>query len=295
LVKEVEAICTREFHNKLMDDRDRKKCIELETMPQSPSDVVFIWHYRMKFPRHKLGDGHNGNHYSFLEYNEKRKPKLYHDSFTLRHSPPEEIFFNLYSPDGSKTDNKDKLIGDNSDQNHASVNEECKEYQITSPNTSRKTPTNTPTKTTNSEQVSPKHANQSHTKTPAKQNEKRRKELPLENIFMETENEMRGKESAVTNKKNDGAMVDINPPSGKINESDDEMILYDLPPIISVPVSSGMRDEMSIGKSEKYLFFETKDNDGKGNCFYNSILNSNAFGPGSKIDCDYDNDSLLAL
>jgi hypothetical protein len=106
---------------------------------------------------------------------------------------------------------------------------------------------------------------------------------------------MRGKESAVTNKENDGATVDINPPSDKINEFDDEMILYDLPPIISVPVSSVMRDEMSIGKSKKYLFFETKDNDGKGNCFYNNILNSNAFSPGSKIDCEYDNDSLLAL
>jgi hypothetical protein len=76
LVKEVEAICTFNFHNKLTDDNDRKKYIQLKKKPSSPNDVVFIWHHRMKVPRHKLGDDHNGNHYSFLSYNEKRKQKL---------------------------------------------------------------------------------------------------------------------------------------------------------------------------------------------------------------------------
>jgi hypothetical protein len=54
-----------------------------------------------------------------------------------------------------------------------------------------------------------------------------------------------------------------------------------------------MRDEMEIGKSDKYLFFETKDNDGEGNCFYTSILNSNAFSPAATIDDDVD--TLLAM
>jgi hypothetical protein len=92
LVKEVEAICTVNFHDKLTDDNDRKKYIQLEKKPSSPNDVIFIWHHRMKVPRQKLGDDHNGNHYSFLSYNEKRKPKLYDDTFILRHTVREKNF-----------------------------------------------------------------------------------------------------------------------------------------------------------------------------------------------------------
>jgi hypothetical protein len=98
LVKEVEAICTIDFHNKLTDDKDRKKYRELEKKPCLPNNVVFIWHHRMKVLRHKLGgNGHNGNHYPFLSYNEKRKPKLYHDTFILQHTMPEVNFYSMCS------------------------------------------------------------------------------------------------------------------------------------------------------------------------------------------------------
>jgi hypothetical protein len=127
-----------------------------------------------------------------------------------------------------------------------------------------------------------------------RRNKKRRKE-ELNNSSTEKKTEHNIPKSETNYGNNEEKSVDGSPPSCKDEEIDDVMIKYDLPPIISVPVSSVMRDEMSIGKSEKYLFFETKDNDGKGNCFYNSILNSNAFSLESKIDCDYDYDSLLAM
>jgi hypothetical protein len=59
----------------------------------------------------------------------------------------------------------------------------------------------------------------------------------------------------------------------------DEDNLPPLPPLVCVPVSSLMRDEMLIPKSENYLYLVPKDNPGKGNCFYDSILLSNVFNP----------------
>jgi hypothetical protein len=141
-------------------------------------------------------------------------------------------------------------------------------------------------------------------KSPA-QNPKR-KEIPLSTVasrLEERRNKKLRKEQLHHNKENNGATidikppfgatVDINPPSGNAIEFDEEIIEYDLPTIVGVPVSSVMRNEMEIGKSDKYLFFETKDNDGKGNCFYTSILNSNAFSPAATIDDDVD--TLLAM
>jgi hypothetical protein len=152
LVKEVEAICTFNFHDKLTDDNDRKKYIQLEKKPSSPNDVVFIWHHRMKIPRHKLGDDHYGNHYSFLSYNEKRKQKLYDDTFILRHTAPKENFYMICSPDVSKSQNEDKPNGLTSGHLSTTVHQKLKESHITTPYSSNRMPT----KITKSQQVSQK-------------------------------------------------------------------------------------------------------------------------------------------
>jgi hypothetical protein len=67
------------------------------------------------------------------------------------------------------------------------------------------------------------------TRLEERRNKKSRKEEELKNISLETETELKGKESASNNKENDGATVDINPPNGKDNEFDYEIIEYDLP------------------------------------------------------------------
>jgi hypothetical protein len=180
------------------------------------------------------------------------------------------------------------------------------ESPIPSPTTSKRTPT----RSTQSKQVSTKHTPPFQHKSSAKQKatpestvatrlEEKQKKNRLDaanNILVETATDLNEKVLAGINKDNDGGMVTIIPTSANANEFNNEIIEYDLPPIIRVPVSSVMRDEMDIGIFDKYLFFETKDNDGKGNCFYNSILNSNAFSPAvtsAEDDCKYD--SLLAM
>jgi hypothetical protein len=54
----------------------------------------------MRKPRESLGMGRkNGNHFSFLGYNGKRKKQIYQDTFVFRHNPPTESYINLYLPD----------------------------------------------------------------------------------------------------------------------------------------------------------------------------------------------------
>jgi hypothetical protein len=92
----------------------------------------------MKVPRHKLGgNGHNGNHYPFLSYNEKRKPKLYHDTFILQHTMPEVNFYSMCSPDSSKSKNEDE-----EPQQKNTPEDELKELHITLPDTSKRTQKN---------------------------------------------------------------------------------------------------------------------------------------------------------
>jgi hypothetical protein len=50
-----------------------------------------------------------------------------------------------------------------------------------------------------------------------------------------------------------------------------------------------MHDEMIIPKSELKLYFSPKDNDGKGNCFYNGILFSNRFVQTANFEDSYEN------
>jgi hypothetical protein len=86
LNSQVEIFCTREFHRKISNDIDRKRFIQMAEMLRSPSDVIFIWHHMMAKPRHKLGNEEigYGDHYSFLEYDEKKKKKLFYDTFTFQ-------------------------------------------------------------------------------------------------------------------------------------------------------------------------------------------------------------------
>jgi hypothetical protein len=323
---EVEPICTIEFHNKLKDEKDRKKYIELEKKPLTPYDVVFIWHHRTKVPRDKLGAGCLGNHYSFLSYNEKKKQRMYHDVFVMQHSIPGTNFFYMYSPDGSKRNNEDensqdrtppndKKIVSNTPASKKTPTRTTKMKQVTPKGTPqsdhklkepniglRNSPKRTPPKARLMKQVRPKPAPQSHKTTPAKRKEmpkttvatrleerrmKQMRKESLEKIPIETQTEL---------KENETVKIDMNPPHVNVEDFDDEIIEYDLPAIVGVPVSSLMREEMEIAMADKYLFFETKDNDGKGNCFYNSILNSNAFSPAATtIDDDHDFDPLLAM
>jgi hypothetical protein len=101
LNSQVDVFCTREFHRKISNDIDRKRFTQMAEMLRSPSDVIFIWHHKMTKPRHKLGNEEigYGNHYSFLEYDEKKKKKLFYDTFKFQHTPSCGGIVNLSLPE----------------------------------------------------------------------------------------------------------------------------------------------------------------------------------------------------
>jgi hypothetical protein len=104
LKNELQVICTREFHLKILIEKDRKRYVKMGEMFQSLSDVIFIWHHKMTAPRHKLADekiGY-GDHYSFLEYKGKKKKKFYHDTFQFQHASSMGGFVDLCSPEEGK-------------------------------------------------------------------------------------------------------------------------------------------------------------------------------------------------
>jgi hypothetical protein len=313
----LELVCTRDFHPKISNEIDKKRFVHMGETFVSPSNVIFIWHHNFTKPRQKLGDEENGygNHYSFLSYKKKQKKEIYHDTYLFEYTPlPPVGVINLSSPEDAKrmTKKEDRKDTVEVRREHILLTTKSKqvlakpESPIPSPTTSKRTPT----RSTQSKQVSTKHTPPFQHKSSAKRKatpestvatrlEEKQKKNRLDaanNILVETATDLNEKVLAGINKDNDGGMVTIIPTSANANEFNNEIIEYDLPPIIRVPVSSVMRDEMDIGIFDKYLFFETKDNDGKGNCFYNSILNSNAFSPAvtsAEDDCKYD--SLLAM
>lgn len=245
LKHEVEAICTREFNNKIPNDTERKRFVELSEVPKSPRDVVFIWHHWMQKPREKLGmvvDGflRNGDHYSFLGFHEKRKKQIYHDTFLFEHNPPAGNYVNLSSP-VHNSPNPPKMM----------------------PNTDHQSENNVATR---------KH-------------KKRTCDSLLPFAAMNSDTKMKKSKSSSDEEVIDHA---INKMDTSFNNEDvDQDVDQDidlLPSLVRVPLSDQIRGEMVIAISEKYLYLEPTDNDGRGNCFYDSILQSNAFSKTANFD-----------